>query len=147
VIALVMKQGVQATIVGVIVGLAGAFGVNRLMTSLLFGVQPTDAATMAAVIATITIVATIACWLPAWRASQWIRMSCSEPTKHRDSLELDIAKDIDAPTSRKSSIFLRRMIGSIFMRVNSQCAHQLRPPLSRHRRAAQASVHPSRPQE
>ena len=70
VIALVMKQGVQATIVGVIVGLAGAFGVNRLMTSLLFGVQPTDAATMAAVIATITIVATIACWLPAWRASQ-----------------------------------------------------------------------------
>jgi ABC-type antimicrobial peptide transport system permease subunit len=70
VIVLVMKQGVQATIIGVIVGLAGAFGVNRLMTSLLFGVQPTDAATMAAVIATITIVATIACWLPAWRASQ-----------------------------------------------------------------------------
>jgi ABC-type antimicrobial peptide transport system permease subunit len=70
VIALVMKQGVQATIIGVIVGLAGAFGVNRLMTSLLFGIQPTDAATMAAVIATITIVATIACWLPAWRASQ-----------------------------------------------------------------------------
>jgi len=70
VIALVMKQGVQATIIGVIVGLAGAFGVNRLMTSLLFGVQPTDAATMAAVIAAITIVATIACWLPAWRASQ-----------------------------------------------------------------------------
>src|SRR5206468_1820521 len=70
VIALVMKQGVQATIIGVIVGLAGAFGVNRLMTSLLFGVQPTDAATMAVVIATITIVATIACWLPAWRASQ-----------------------------------------------------------------------------
>ena len=70
VIALVMKQGVQATIVGVIVGLAGAVGVNRLMTSLLFGVQPSDAATMAAVIATITIVATIASWLPAWRASQ-----------------------------------------------------------------------------
>src|SRR5438552_6567277 len=70
VIALVMKQGVQATIIGVIVGLAGALGVNRLMTSLLFGVQPTDAARMAAVIATITIVATIACWLPAWRASQ-----------------------------------------------------------------------------
>jgi len=70
VIALVMTQGVQATIVGVLVGLAGAFGVNRLMTSLLFGVQPTDAATMAAVIVTITIVATIACWLPAWRASQ-----------------------------------------------------------------------------
>jgi len=70
VIALVMKQGLQATIIGVIVGLAGAFGVSRLMASLLFGVEPTDAATMAAVIATITIVATIACWLPAWRASR-----------------------------------------------------------------------------
>jgi len=70
VIALVMKQGLQATIIGVIVGLAGALGVNRLMASLLFGVQPTDAATMAAVIATITIVAAIACWLPAWRASR-----------------------------------------------------------------------------
>ncbi len=57
VIALVMKQGLQATIIGVIVGLAGAFGVTRLMASLLFGVQPTDAATIAAVIATISIVA------------------------------------------------------------------------------------------
>ena len=70
VIALVMKQGLQATIIGVIVGLAGAFGVTRLMASLLFGVQPTDAATIAAVTATISIVAGIACWLPAWRASR-----------------------------------------------------------------------------
>jgi ABC-type antimicrobial peptide transport system permease subunit len=66
----VRPPGVPATIIGVIVGLAGAFGVDRLLRSLLFGLQPTDAATMAAVIATITIVATIACWLPAWRASQ-----------------------------------------------------------------------------
>jgi predicted permease len=70
VIGLVMKQGLQATIIGVIVGLAGALGVTRLMASLLFGVQPTDAATIAAVIATISIVAGIACWLPAWRASR-----------------------------------------------------------------------------
>jgi hypothetical protein len=32
------------------------------------------------------------------------------------------------PASRKSSIFLRRMIGSMFMRVNVKCAHQVRPP-------------------
>jgi ABC-type antimicrobial peptide transport system permease subunit len=70
VIALVMKQGLQATIIGIIVGLAGAFGLTRLMASLLFGVQPTDAATIAAVTATISIVAGIACWLPAWRASR-----------------------------------------------------------------------------
>ena len=51
-------------------GLAGAFGVNRLIASLLFGVEPTDAATMVTVIATITLVAAVACWLPAWHASR-----------------------------------------------------------------------------
>ena len=70
VIGLVMKQGLQATVIGVIVGVAGAFAANRMMASLLFGVQPTDAATMAAVIATISTVAAVACWLPGWRASR-----------------------------------------------------------------------------
>jgi ABC-type lipoprotein release transport system permease subunit len=36
----------------------------------LFGVEPTDMTTMTAVVATITLVATVACWLPAWRASR-----------------------------------------------------------------------------
>lgn len=70
VFALVMKQGLQLTIIGVVIGVAGALGLNRLIASLLFGVQPTDGATLVAVIATITLVATIACWLPAWRASR-----------------------------------------------------------------------------
>jgi predicted permease len=70
VIALVMKQGLHATVIGVIVGVAGAFAANRMIASLLFGVQPTDTATMAAVIATISTVAAVACWLPAWRASR-----------------------------------------------------------------------------
>ena len=70
VIALVMKQGLQPTIIGVVVGLAGALGLNRLIASVLFGVQPTDPATLAAVMVTITLVAAGACWLPAWRASQ-----------------------------------------------------------------------------
>jgi ABC-type lipoprotein release transport system permease subunit len=52
------------------VGLAGAFAMNRLIASLLFGVQPTDPTTMVAVVATITLVAAVACWLPAWRASR-----------------------------------------------------------------------------
>ena len=70
VIGLVIKQGLQATVIGVIVGVGGAFAANRMIASLLFGVQPTDAATMAAVIATISTVATVACWLPGWRASR-----------------------------------------------------------------------------
>jgi predicted permease len=71
VVAQVMKQGLQLTAIGVVVGLAGALGLNRLIASLLFGVQPTDPTTLAAVIMTITLVAAGACWLPAWRASRF----------------------------------------------------------------------------
>jgi predicted permease len=67
---LVMRQGLLLTTIGVMVGFAGALGLNRLIASLLFGVQPTDATTHIAVIATITLVAAVACWLPAWRASR-----------------------------------------------------------------------------
>ena len=70
VIRLVMKQGLEAAVIGVVVGVAGAFAANRMIASLLFGVQPTDAATMAGVIATISTVAAVASWLPAWRASR-----------------------------------------------------------------------------
>jgi predicted permease len=70
VLAQVMRQGLTLTTVGIVAGLAGAFALNRLITSLLFGVQPTDATTIVAVVATITLVAAIACWLPAWRASR-----------------------------------------------------------------------------
>ena len=70
VLAQVMKQGLLLTAIGIVAGLAGAFALNRLIASLLFGVQPTDPTTMAAVVATITLVATVACGLPAWRASR-----------------------------------------------------------------------------
>jgi ABC-type antimicrobial peptide transport system permease subunit len=66
----IMKQGLQVTTLGIIIGLAGALAVNRLMASLLFGVQPTDTMTFALVVATITAVAVVASWLPAWRASR-----------------------------------------------------------------------------
>jgi predicted permease len=66
----VMRQGLTLTTIGILVGLAGALALNRLIASLLFGVQPTDTVTMVAVVATITLVAAIACALPAWRASR-----------------------------------------------------------------------------
>jgi putative ABC transport system permease protein len=66
----IMKQGLQVTASGVAIGLAGALAVNRLIASLLFGVQPTDTVTIGFVIATITAVAVAASWLPAWRASR-----------------------------------------------------------------------------
>ncbi len=70
VLVLVMKQGLQLTIVGVLVGLAGASGLSRLIASLLYGVTPTDPTTVVAVITTITVAATVASALPAWRASR-----------------------------------------------------------------------------
>jgi putative ABC transport system permease protein len=66
----VMKQGLVLTAVGIGGGLAGAFAMNRLIASMLFGVQPTDPTTIVAVVATITLVAAAACWLPAWRAAR-----------------------------------------------------------------------------
>jgi predicted permease len=65
-----LKQGLQVTALGVTIGLAGALALNRLIASLLFGVQPTDTLTIALVIAAIAAVAVIASWLPAWRASR-----------------------------------------------------------------------------
>ena len=70
VLAQIMRQGLVLTAVGVVAGLAGALGLNRLLASLLFGVRPTDATTLVAVTATIVLVAAIACGLPAWRASR-----------------------------------------------------------------------------
>ncbi len=70
VIALVMKEGLVATVIGIAVGVAGAFAVSRLIATFLFGVRPTDPSTFAAVILTMSVVATVACWLPAWRASR-----------------------------------------------------------------------------
>jgi predicted permease len=70
VLTAVMKQGLVLTTVGVVLGLTGAFGLNRLLASLLFGVTPSDPTTTVAVIGTMTLVAAAACWLPAWRASR-----------------------------------------------------------------------------
>jgi hypothetical protein len=63
-------RGLTLAGTGVAVGLAGALGVNRLLTSLLFGVQPADVMTLAIVIPLIVGMAALACWLPAWRASR-----------------------------------------------------------------------------
>jgi len=66
----VLRHGLVLTSVGLVAGLIGAFALNRLIASLLFGVQPTDPTTLVAVVATNTLVAAIACMVPAWRASR-----------------------------------------------------------------------------
>jgi putative ABC transport system permease protein len=66
----VVTEGLQLSAAGVVAGAGSAFFLTRLMASLLFAVGPTDATTFATVIPTIALVAVVACWLPAWRASR-----------------------------------------------------------------------------
>jgi ABC-type antimicrobial peptide transport system permease subunit len=70
VIKLVVKNGMALAMIGVAIGLTGAFALTRLMTSLLFGVTPTDAATFIGVSLGMLAVALIACYLPARRAAR-----------------------------------------------------------------------------
>jgi putative ABC transport system permease protein len=67
---LVVGQGLRLALVGVAIGLAGAFAVTRLMTSLLFGVSATDPATFFLVAALLTAVALLASYIPARRATK-----------------------------------------------------------------------------
>ncbi|HET6890401.1 MAG TPA: ABC transporter permease [Pyrinomonadaceae bacterium] len=70
VLKLIIRNGMTLVAIGVIAGLAGAFALTRLMTSLLFGVTPTDALTMGVVSAVLIGVAFLACFIPARRATK-----------------------------------------------------------------------------
>jgi predicted permease len=70
VLRLVLKTGMMLALTGVAVGLAGAFGLTRLLATLLFGVEPTDITTFATVSLCLIAVALLACYLPAWRATK-----------------------------------------------------------------------------
>jgi len=70
VLKLVVKRGMTLAVIGVVLGLTGAFAVTRLMTTLLFGVRPTDVATFAIVSMGLIVVALFACFLPARRATK-----------------------------------------------------------------------------
>src|SRR2546425_983017 len=70
ILKLVVRQGMTLAVIGLAVGLAGGFALTRLMTSLLFGVAPTDATTFAIVSALLILVALLACYVPARRAAR-----------------------------------------------------------------------------
>ena len=70
VLKLVVRQGMLLTLVGVALGLIGAFALTRVMASLLFGVTAKDPFTFAVVAALLIAVAFIACFIPACRATK-----------------------------------------------------------------------------
>jgi putative ABC transport system permease protein len=70
VLKLVVKKGIVLGVVGVAAGLAASFGLTRLISTLLFEVTATDAATFTAVSVGLFLVTLIACYVPARRATR-----------------------------------------------------------------------------
>jgi putative ABC transport system permease protein len=67
---LVMRQGLSLALAGVAIGLAGAFALTRVMRTLLFQVSPTDPLSFALIAVLLALVALMACWIPARRATK-----------------------------------------------------------------------------
>jgi predicted permease len=70
VLKLVVKQGMRLSLVGVVIGLAVAFGLSRVLSSLLYGIRSTDPITYVSVALTLTAVTLLASYLPARRATR-----------------------------------------------------------------------------
>jgi len=70
ILSLVVGQGLALAVPGIVIGLAGALVLMRLMSGMLFGVSPTDFTTYAACAGMVALVATAACYIPARRASR-----------------------------------------------------------------------------
>jgi putative ABC transport system permease protein len=70
VLRLIIGQGMMMVLIGLAAGLAAALALTRLMSSLLFGVSPTDPVTLALITLLLAVVALLACYLPARRATK-----------------------------------------------------------------------------
>jgi putative ABC transport system permease protein len=69
ILGLIIRNGMLLSGIGLVIGLAGAFALTRLLTTLLFGVTATDPATMGGMAALLVAVALLACYFPARRAT------------------------------------------------------------------------------
>jgi putative ABC transport system permease protein len=70
VLQLVMAHGSRLTVIGVLLGVGAALALTRFMSSLLFGISAKDPVTFAGVVAVLTLVALVACYIPARRAAR-----------------------------------------------------------------------------
>jgi ABC-type antimicrobial peptide transport system permease subunit len=67
---MILKEGGVLVVIGLVLGVTGAFFAARLIRGLLFGVAPHDPLTLIAVAVMITVVGIGACWIPALRAAR-----------------------------------------------------------------------------
>jgi ABC-type antimicrobial peptide transport system permease subunit len=67
---MVVAHGLRLILIGLVFGVAGALALTRFLSSMLYGVKPTDPLTFAAVAIILIAVALLACYIPARRASK-----------------------------------------------------------------------------
>jgi ABC-type antimicrobial peptide transport system permease subunit len=70
VLALVIRQGLALVVIGGMIGVIVALGLNRFVSRLLYGVSAADPLTLAATLGVLSAVALLACWFPARRAAK-----------------------------------------------------------------------------
>src|SRR5215213_2688549 len=70
VLSLIMKNGLTLVLTGIVIGIGSALGLTRFLTTLLFGIEPTDRVTFLVVSATFFVIAMVAALLPALRATR-----------------------------------------------------------------------------
>ena len=70
VLGMILGQGLRLTVIGLVTGLIASFGLTRLLQAQLFNVRPTDPATLSGVALFIAVVAFVACYVPAQRATR-----------------------------------------------------------------------------
>lgn len=70
VVRLFLKEGLRLTIIGLSVGLAGGVGISRLLAAVLFDLSPLDPLAFGGVSTVLALVALLACWVPARRATR-----------------------------------------------------------------------------
>lgn len=71
VLTLVVRQGSKPIAAGIAVGMVGALALTRFLSGMLYGVKPTDALTLVAVVCGLVMVSLAACYIPARRATKF----------------------------------------------------------------------------
>ena len=70
ILGLVVRQGLSLTVIGIVLGAAGAAAATRLLITLLFGISRLDPVTYGGVIGLLVLISLLACSVPAWRAAR-----------------------------------------------------------------------------